>query len=294
MSITSSSLRLAFRRSDTARDAGLTTPADIRRFDDIVYGADAEWEVLDVYRPRSADMEPLPVIVSVHGGGWVYGSKEVYQFYCMDLAQRGFAVVNFSYHLAPERKFPTQLEETSRVFHWVLSHAAEYGFDADAVFAVGDSAGANLLGLFCAMCADPVYAAAYAFSPPPGFVPRAVAFNCGLYRVDEDASPLSLSRLLLGDYMPNRGSREELDRIDLISHVSGGFPPVFLMTANADFLREQAPPMAERLAAVGAAYESRCYGDAENKLQHVFHCDIRNPSARLCSDEECAFFRRFL
>ena len=63
-----------------------------------------KWQKLDVYRQKDATGK-LPVIVSVHGGGWVYGDKERYQFYCMDLAERGFAVVNFSYRLAPEYKF---------------------------------------------------------------------------------------------------------------------------------------------------------------------------------------------
>ena len=55
---------------------------------------------LDVYRPKLNIKGKLPVIMSVHGGGWVYGDKDVYQWYCMNLAQRGFAVVNYSYRLA--------------------------------------------------------------------------------------------------------------------------------------------------------------------------------------------------
>ena len=89
-------------KSDTARDSGLTTPPEIQRFDDIQYGSDPKWNILDVYRPKSAADSLLPVIVSFHGGGWVYGDKEVYQFYCMDLAKRGFAVINYTYRLAPK------------------------------------------------------------------------------------------------------------------------------------------------------------------------------------------------
>lgn len=55
----------------------------------------------------------IPVIVSVHGGGWGYGDKERYQYYCMSLAQQGFAVVNFSYRLASKYKFPAPLEDTN-------------------------------------------------------------------------------------------------------------------------------------------------------------------------------------
>ena len=116
MSKISDLFRENFKKSDDIRDAGLTTPEDIVRYDDIVYGQDAEWQILDVYRPKAEEGKKLPVIVSVHGGGWVYGDKECYQYYCMDLAQRGFAVVNYTYRLAPEFKFPSSLEDTNLVF----------------------------------------------------------------------------------------------------------------------------------------------------------------------------------
>ena len=90
MSISSIMLRIAFKHSDDKRDKGLTTPENILRFDNIRYGQDPKWNILDVYRPKSVD-GPFPVIVSVHGGGWVYGDKDRYQYYCMSLAQQGFA-----------------------------------------------------------------------------------------------------------------------------------------------------------------------------------------------------------
>lgn len=167
MSEMSDTIRKLFREGDDRRDAGLTTPEGIRRFDDIVYGEDAERQILDVYRPRDK-AGVLPVIVSVHGGGWVYGDKERYQYYCMDLACRGFAVVNFTYRLAPEYKFPAALEDTNQVFAWVLDHAEEYGFDRTRIFGVGDSAGAHNLGLYAAVCTNPEYAAKYSFQPPEG------------------------------------------------------------------------------------------------------------------------------
>jgi acetyl esterase/lipase len=101
--------------SDAERDAGLTTPPEVERFDDIQYGSDSQWNVLDVYRPKALSGK-LPVIVSFHGGGWVYGDKNVYQFYCMELAKRGFAVVNYSYRLAPEYRYPAPYEDTNEVF----------------------------------------------------------------------------------------------------------------------------------------------------------------------------------
>ena len=81
MSKASDTVRIEFKKNDDIRDAGLTTPEDILRYDDIVYGTDPKWQSLDVYRPKAAERKKLPVIVSVHGGGWVYGDKERYQFY---------------------------------------------------------------------------------------------------------------------------------------------------------------------------------------------------------------------
>ena len=195
MSIASVMLRWAFKRGDDKRDAGLTTPEEIRRFDDLRYGKDPKWNVLDVYRPKEAEGK-LPVIVSVHGGGWVYGDKERYQYYCMSLARQGFAVVNFTYRLAPKYKFPAQLEDTNAVFCWLMDNAGTYGLDTTRIFGVGDSAGAHLLGLYSCICTNPAYAARFAFSPPEGFAPKALALNCGVYDVKLGGSYLNVHSLV--------------------------------------------------------------------------------------------------
>ena len=195
MSLTSFIVRTMLRRGDDKRDAGCTTPPDIQRFDDITYGPNHKWNRLDVYRPR--DIEgPLPVIVSLHGGGWVYGDKERYQYYCMSLAQQGFAVVNFTYRLAPKHKFPTPVEDTNWVFCWLLDHAEKYGFDTRNIFAVGDSAGAHLLTMYSCICTSPAYAAGFSIQPPQGFVPTAVSLNCGVYRIENtDKRELTCQRM---------------------------------------------------------------------------------------------------
>ena len=186
---TSTIVRKAFAAGDMVRDAGLKTPEDVQRFDNIVYGEDKVWQSLDVYRPKATNIEEkLPVIVSVHGGGWVYGDKERYQYYCMSLAQRGFAVINFTYRLAPENKFPAMLEDLNLVCKWVMKRAGRFHFDTERIFAVGDSAGAHLLGLYAAICTNPAYAAKYDFAVPEGFALTAIALNCGVYRIPREGA----------------------------------------------------------------------------------------------------------
>lgn len=290
MSQTSDMIRREFKKGDDIRDAGLTTPEDIIRYDDIAYGFDPIRQSLDVYRPKADEGKKLPVIVSVHGGGWVYGDKERYQYYCMSLAQRGFAVVNFTYRLAPENKYPDSLEDTNSVFTWVLANEDAYGFDTEHIFAVGDSAGAHNLGLYVCMCTNPQYAAEYKFQPPHGFKPTAIALNCGAYQID--ISEQDLTAALMADFLPDKGTARELELIDVTNHITSEYPPTFFMSCTEDFLRDQLAVLEAKLFALDVPFVCRYYGG--KGLHHVFHCDVRSEDAKLCNDEECAFFRKFL
>lgn len=297
MSETSDRVRKQFKEGDDIRDAGLQTPDDIQRFDDIVYGKDPKWQILDVYRPKNVGGS-LPVIVSVHGGGWVYGDKDRYQYYCMSLAEHGFAVVNFTYRLAPEFKFPAPVEDTLLVFQWLHSHAEEYGFDTSHVFAVGDSAGAHILAIFCCLCANPEYAAKYTFPEQDGvsaeelpcFTPTAIALNCGVYQVKIDGQE-DLNTMLMADFLPGKGTPEEIDLINPIRHVTEAFPPAWVMTCDGDFLKEQAPTMARALLDHNIPFRFAYYRNKDFALGHVFHCNMKLPDAARCNKDECDFFR---
>jgi len=285
MSIKSFLFRRGCLKSDRARDAGLTTPPDIERFDDISYGRDPKYQVLDLYRPRKFE-GVLPVIVSVHGGGWVYGSKEIYQYYCMNLAQRGFAVVNFSYRLAPKHKLPAPLEDTSLVFNWMLNNAVKYRLDPDAVFAVGDSAGAHLLSTYACIAYNPDYAKEFPFRVPHGLRIKGMALNCGIYSFDADGV-----RELYGDFMKEKGTPQERAFYSPINHIPSKYPACYVMTSNEDFLRLQAPLMVKTLEDKGIPCRFKEYGDENTKLYHVFHCNIKSEEARVANDDECAFFK---
>ena len=284
MSVISEKLRREFSAQDAIRDAGLTTPDDIRRYDDISYGPHP-LQRLDVYRPGNGDAR-LPTIVSIHGGGWVYGDKELYQYYTMSLAQRGFAVVNFSYRLAPESKFPAQMEDIASVFDWVHAHAEQYGMDVDNLFAVGDSAGAHLLGLYCDACTNPDYAGNYSLSFGPA--PRAISLACGVYTIDGDREQ---DLALMEDLLHGGATPENLALMDVRRWVTPSFPETFLFTCTGDFLQEQADAMQVTLRQSRVAHIMRFYGDAEHELGHVFQCNIRSGAAKRCNDEQCAFFR---
>jgi len=292
-------VRRNFGKGDKKRDAGLTTPEDIIRYDNISYTGHphpCKWQLLDLYRPKKAEGK-LPVIVSVHGGAWVYGDKDVYQFYCMKLAQRGFALVNFSYRLAPEYKFPASMEDTQKVFCWLAENAEKYALDLNNVFAVGDSAGAHILSLYASARTNKDYCKNYPFIkevtdnnlPLPKI--KALAFNCGKYDMLPELNKDKAMKLMLKVLMPQGGTKEEIELINGAGHLTKDFPPAFVMTCYGDFLFNQAPVIIRALEAAGVEHEFLCYGKPEKPLWHVFHCDPKLQDAVICNDDECNFFK---
>lgn len=282
-------LRRTFKENDDKRDADFRTPDDVVRYDDLSYGDDATFHVLDVYRPLGVEGK-LPVIMSVHGGGFVYGDKERYQYYCMDLARRGFAVVNFSYRLAPETKFPAPIEDMSLVFAWMKMHADEYGMDLAHIFAVGDSAGAHILTMYAAAMTNADYAKTlrdmFGVEIEQNCKLSGVGLNCGEYmgRVSEE---------IMSSYLPT-GDDKEYDLVDLPQYITSEFPPAYMMTAPGDFLKDRPYVMVKAFTENDVPFIHRMYGDKNRPLGHVFHVDLKLPEATKCNDDECAFFKSLI
>ena len=274
-------VRKLFGTNDKVRDEGLTEPENIVKIKDLAYGNDPE-QVLDLYYP-SGTGSALPAIVSVHGGGYVYGDKDLYRFYCMSLAQRGFAVVNFSYRLAPGYRFPAQLNDVNAVMQFARSHAEEYFIDPHNIFFVGDSAGAQMASQYLAAVTNPAYASLLGLEIPK-FDVRACALNCGFYIPDPHQD-----RVLMKCYLEDP-SQVKTEEMDVIAHITSAFPPAFVMTSNGDFLRKRAMPFVDVLTAKGVEAEYHDYCPDDRELGHVFHCNMKEPYAKICNDEECAFF----
>lgn len=281
-------LRRKWAKNDDRRDAGLTIPGDVERVVDLSYGKWGHWNRMDLYRP-SACANSLPILVSVHGGGYFYGDKERYQYYCMDLARRGFGVINFNYRLAPEFRFPAPLEDLNQVLVWLTGHAGDYGLDLNHLFLVGDSAGAQIVSQYGAAWANPDYAALLGLELPAVRL-SGLGLNCGVYRIDRRAKDGSLSDLAKAYLGPDF----DLDdpRLDVLSQINEHYPPTYLISAANDFLAPECQPMAVLLQERGVKVSWKLYGTlAQKEVGHVFHVNLRLPEGQLANKEELAFFR---
>lgn len=292
MSFASLWMKYQFKKSDQKRDAGLETPASIKRFDDILYGQHKKWHLLDVYMPKG-QTKKRPTIINIHGGGWIYGTKETYQYYLMSLAERGFTVVNPNYGLAPKYKFPSQLQDINQVVQWICDHEEVFGFDLNNLFIVGDSAGAHLAALYMNLSTNKVYEKQLGISSPEKFKVSALALNCGVYDFP-DMETVIQSRPQLLDFIGKKQSKEQLEKIKPLNYMTEDFPPTFLMSSTGDFLLDHIAYMQEKLQALNIDHVVKIYGDEAVKPNHVFHCDIKNDIARQCNDDECDFFKSFI
>ena len=277
-------------KSDKKRDALIPLPEGVTECRNISYGHYGADSLLDVYYPKGTT-QPLPTIVHIHGGGYVYGSKEIYRRYGMDMARRGFAFVNFNYRLAPKWKFPTPLADTNAVLEWVVQNAHRYHLDPDRIILAGDSAGAQLTSQYAAIYSNPVYAALFQLKLPKIRI-RAVGLYCGMYNMSERASEPRKGLQL--DYLGKHLSPED-PRFRVLESIRENYPPAFIMTGVYDFLRENAEPMCRFLNEKGVPAQWKCYGAEDNEaIGHVFHINICLPEAIQCNDDAAAFFKQYV
>lgn len=100
---------------------------------------------LDIYVPKQATAEKLPVVIFFYGGSWDSGDKEDYLFAAEAFASKGYLTVVPNYRVYPEVKFPEVMQDPALAAYWVKTNISAYGGDTNQIFMVGHSAGAHLL-----------------------------------------------------------------------------------------------------------------------------------------------------
>ena len=111
---------------------------------DVVYGAANNTPLkLDVWYPRD-NPNPTPTLVYIHGGGWIFGSKEGSVYQLLPFLENGWRVVNVEYRMASNSLAPAAVEDTRCALKWVFRNAKQYNFDTSKIVLTGHSAGGHL------------------------------------------------------------------------------------------------------------------------------------------------------
>ena len=105
------------------------------------YGTD-ERQRLDVYQPEKKPAVPTPILVFVHGGGFVRGDKREFENVGDYFARRGVLAITINYRFAPKNRWPSGGEDLAAALRWIRENGLKYGGNGDRVFLMGTSAGA--------------------------------------------------------------------------------------------------------------------------------------------------------
>jgi acetyl esterase len=119
-------------------------PADVENRT-IPGGSNSKDVSITIVRPRNSNIEPLPVVIFTHGGGWVLGGFDTHERLVREVAIKANVVVVFvNYTLSPEGKYPTALEQAYATANWVARNGQSINVDSSRLAVVGDSVGGNL------------------------------------------------------------------------------------------------------------------------------------------------------
>lgn len=269
-------------------------PNGIKEFRDIPYIEDGnKHHLLDIYFPESAGVS-LPVLIDVHGGGWMYGTKEINKCYCHHLAKQGFIVVNISYRLAGNVLFKEQIKDIFSAFKWVSENMAGFPADMNNVFLTGDSAGGHFVSVCAALTKseelrkefdipdNPLqFNAVGATSPVVDLVSPNIMLNANL-------------RMLLGS---NHKKSPFCKYMNFEEIAVADMPPFYILTSSGDFVRSQSYKLKKVLDKLGVENKFKDWQFKYNgkKLPHCFAVlDSNSRPAQAVIKEMADYFKEHM
>lgn len=213
---------------------------DVKVIRDVRYSEHGKRGLLDVYLPRHSSPADAPVLLQVHGGGWVIGNKEEQGVPLMtQMAAAGWVCFAINYRRSPRAKWPDHVVDVKAAIGWIREHAADYGADPSFLAVTGGSAGAHLAALTALSANDPAF--------QPGFedvdtTVQACVPHYGVYdlagatghRAAIDMRDRYLARILFRSRYD--ASPEVFEQASPYLRVSADAPPFFVLHGVNDTL----------------------------------------------------------
>jgi acetyl esterase len=214
-----------------------------------------------ILRPKGVDGR-LPVIIYIHGAGWVFGNAHTHDRLIRELAAgTGAAVVFPDYSLSPEARYPVAIEENFAVAGWVAAHGAEHGLDPNRVAVAGDSVGGNMSAALTLMAktrggVDLVQQVLFYPVTDAGFDTDSYRQFATGYFLRRDAM-----QWFWDQYTTDPAQRAEITASPLRATVEQlrGLPPALVITGEADVLRDEGEAYANKLRQAGVPVTSVRY-----------------------------------
>lgn len=267
-------------------------PAGITEITDIPYIADGNsGHLLDVYYPANTN-EKLPAIINLHGGGFVYGNKELNKLYGYHMAQRGFIVFNLNYRLAyNDTKVPGQIQDVAAAVNWIGDNLSSYPADKDKIFLSGESAGGSL-AVMTELISGSERLQKLFDVPKLNVDIKTAGINCGMMNLEDKMIGF---RLLRSVCLESGYQKQEYYQNLIYDNIPEmkDLPPVFMTTNEEDPLRHMTLNFEKTLQKNGVEYKLKYFKKKRGtRLGHVFsifHPDYIEGKEMI--DEMLEFFR---
>jgi acetyl esterase len=206
-----------------------------------------------IMRPPGAT-GPLPVILYIHGAGWVFGNAHTHDRLIRELAAgTGAALVFPNYSLSPGARYPVAIEENYAVLEWIAEHGAESGLDASQIAVVGDSVGGNMAAAVTLMAKErsgPKIATQVLFYPVTD-----ASFDTGSYHQFAEGYWLRRDAMqwFWDQYTTDEAQRDEITASPLRASLEQltGLPKALVINGEADVLRDEGEAYARKLRQAG-------------------------------------------
>lgn len=257
---------------DNKKHASQTPPSNTNGSENIAYIDDGNiYHRLDMYFPEeeNLDITKLPVIIDIHGGGWMYAEKDLNEYYCLELASRGYVVFNISYRLVPDVTTLEQIQDCMAALAFIKQNYQD-SYSFDSVMLTGDSAGGMLAAYCAAIINSPELQKTFNTATTDLEIDSLVLTSPVAFMKDGGAFSI-YTKLMWGDYRNDKVYGELMD-LDKILEKST-LPPTYLITSGGDSLaHEQTHRAYDLLQKKGIESEIADFGDDENgkPLPHVF------------------------
>jgi acetyl esterase/lipase len=273
--------------------------------------AGAPTAYLDIYTPDGGDGQPRPVILWIHGGGFISSSAATVADYTILLAHAGYTVASLDYSLAPGAQYPVQVRQGNAALGYLRANAARFGGDPARIVLGGDSAGAAIASEVAAVESDPALArsvgltAALPTTTGPtttgptttgpsttGGGLRGVVLFCGLYDMRTvGSSGFPGLRTYLWAYTGVRDwtSYPAIDQLSTVLHVTPAYPPTFLSVGDIDPLRSQTAELASALRRQNVPLTTLLWTGTGDNLKHEYQFNFDLPQAQTAFKRTLAF-----